>query len=73
MHDCKFIEVKSRSASTNGLYVRTDDRASAPTKKSIWKLSNKTYFIYYAGSAKAWRLGDKRHLNTEDYYYTGKY
>ena len=58
---------------TNGFYVRTDDRASAPTKKSIWKLSNKTYFIYYARSAKAWRLGHRTHLITDNYYYSGKY
>ena len=58
---------------TNGFYVRTDDRASAPTKKSIWKLSNKSYYIYYARSAKAWRLGHRTDLTTEDYYYSGKY
>ena len=86
MDECESIEVTQlnpeytwrvyhfNTTGINGFYVRTDDnRTSAPTKKSIWKLSNKTYFIYYAGSAKAWRLGDKRHLNTEDYYYTGKY
>ena len=58
---------------TNGFYVRIDDRASAPTKKSIWKLSNKSYYIYYAESAKAWRLGHRTHLITDNYYYSGKY
>ena len=58
---------------TNGFYVRTDKWASPSTNKSIWKLSNKAYFIYYAENAKAWRLGHRTDLSTEDYYYSGKY
>ena len=74
VQNCDYIEVTGSNVSLdNGYYVRTDDRASAPTKKSIWKLSNKTYFIYYTRSAKAWRLGHRTHLFNEDYYYTGKY
>ena len=57
---------------TNGFYVRTD-RASAPTTKSIWKLSNKSYYIYHARSAKAWQLGHRTNLFNENYYYSGKY
>ena len=73
VHECESIEVTEGESWALGLYERTDDRASAPTKKSIWKLSNKSYYIYYARSAKAWRLGHRTDLTTEDYYYSGKY
>ena len=79
MNECESFEVtqlnySAKKTDTNGFYVRTDNRASAPTKKSIWKLSNKRYFIYYAESAKTWRLGHRTHLFNEDYYlYSGKY
>ena len=73
MHDCDFIEVKSRSATMNGLYVRTDDRASTPTKNSTWKHQKEDRAIFYIGSATEWRLGKKWHQNTNVYYYKGTY
>ena len=74
MHDCKFIEVsQSFDSATNGIYVRTDDRASTPTKNSTWKHPNEDRAIFYAESATEWRLGKKGHQNTNDYYFKGTY
>ena len=74
MRDCEFIEVtQSRYASMNGLYVRTDDRASTPTKSSTWKHQKEDRAIFSAESATEWRLGKKGHQNTNDYYYKGTY
>ena len=53
--------------------MRTDDRASTPTKNSTWKHPNKDSIIFYAGSATEWRLGKKGHQNTNDYYFKGTY
>ena len=68
MHDCEFIEVKSSSATTNGLYVRTDDRVSTPTKSPTWKHPNEDRPIFYAESATEWRLGTKGDQNTRNGY-----
>ena len=74
MHDCEFIEVtQSSDSEDNGLYVRTDDRASTPTKNSTWKHPNEDRAIFYAGSATEWRLGTKGHQNTNDYWFKGTY
>ena len=74
MHECVFIEVTQSSYSEdNGLYVRTDDRASTPTKSSTWKHQKEDRAIFYIGSATEWRLGKKGHQNTNDYYYKGTY
>ena len=74
MHDCDFIEVtQSRHDDMNGLYVRTDDRASTPTKNSIWKHQKEDRIIFYAGSATEWRLGTKWHQNNNYYFYKGTY
>ena len=74
MHDCKFIEVTQSSyASMNGLYVRTDNRASTPTKNSTWKHPNEDRAIFFAGSATEWRLGKREHQNTNNYYFKGTY
>ena len=75
MHDCKIIEVTrpNGDSSSVGLYVRTDDRASTPTKNSTWKHPNKDRAIFYAGNATEWRLGKKGHQNTDNYYFKGKY
>ena len=71
MARCETIEVfHSRSDfESEGFYVRTDDRASAPTKKSIWRHNNSDRIIYYDGNAKEWRLGYKKQQNT-DYLYS---
>ena len=56
MHDCEFIEVTQSSKRVeNGIYVRTDDRASTPTKNSTWK-HPEDKIIFYAGSATQWQL-----------------
>ena len=73
MHDCKFIEVTQSYASMNGLYLRTDNRASTPTKNSTWKHPNEDRAIFFAGSATEWRLGTKGDQNTNDYYFKGTY
>ena len=74
MRDCEFIEVTQSSDSVdNGLYVRTDDRASTPTKNTTWKHQKRNIIIFYAGSATEWRLGIKGHQNTNDYYFKGTY
>ena len=74
MHDCKFIDVSQSSDSEdNGIYVRTDDRASTPTKNSTWKHPNEDRIIFNAGSATEWQVGRKRHQNTNDYYFKGSY
>ena len=72
VHDCKFIEV-TQGIYGNGIYVRTDDRASTPTKNSTWKHPNKNIIIFYAESATEWQLGAKEHQNTNDYFYKGTY
>ena len=57
MHDCEFIEVtQSWNSEDNGIYVRTDDRASTLTRNSTWKHPNKDRIIFYAGNATEWRL-----------------
>ena len=74
MRDCEFIEVtQSSDSEDNGIYVRTDDRASTPTKNSTWKHQKEDRIIFYAGSATEWRLGTKEHQNTNDYYFKGTY
>ena len=74
MHECEFIEVtQSSDSGDNGLYMRTDDRASTPTKDSTWKHQKEDRIIFYAGNAAEWRLGKKGHLNTDDYYFKGTY
>ena len=51
MHDCDFIEVtQSSDSADNGIYVRTDDRASTPTKNSTWKHPNEDRIIFYAAT-----------------------
>ena len=60
MRDCEFIEVtQSSDSEDNGIYVRTDDRVSTPTKSSTWKHPNEDRSIFYAESATEWRLGTK--------------
>ena len=55
MHECVFIEVtQSSDSADNGIYVRTDDRASTPTKNSTWKHPNEDRAIFYAESATEW-------------------
>ena len=74
MHECVFIEVtQSSDNEDNGLYVRTDDRASNPTNSSTWKHPNEDRAIFYDGSATEWRLGTKGPQNTGDYYFKGTY
>ena len=74
MRDCEFIEVtQSSDSEDNGIYVRTDDRASTPTKSSTWKHQKEDRIIFYAESATEWRLGKKEHQNTDDYYFKGTY
>ena len=74
MHDCEFIEVtQSSDSEDNGIYVRTDDRVSIPTKSSTWKHPNEDRVIFHAESATEWRLGTKEQQNTNDYYYKGTY
>jgi hypothetical protein len=73
--ECVTIEVffdKSANSDfeSTGLYARTDNRASAPTKKSTWRHINNDRTIYYDGSAKEWRLGYKEQQNTDDYLYS---
>ena len=66
MRDCEFIEVtQSKYSQDNGIYVRTDDRASTPTKNSTWKHPKEDRIIFYAGSATEWRLGEKSDQNTK--------
>ena len=70
MHDCEFIEVTQSSDSPdNGIYVRTDDRASTPNKNSTWKHPNEDRAIFYAESATEWRLGTKWDQNNKYYKY----
>ena len=74
MHDCDFIEVtQSSDSADNGIYVRTDDRASTPTKSSTWKHPNKDRIIFYAGGATEWRLGKKEHHITNSFIFKGIY
>ena len=52
MRDCEFIEVtQSYDSEDNGIYVRTDDRASIPTKNSTWKHPNGNRAIFYAATS----------------------
>ena len=72
MPECEFIEVTQSSDSMDKvLFVRTDDKTSTPTKNSTWKHPNEDVIIFYAGSATEWRLGRKRHQNTDNYYFKG--
>ena len=88
--ECKFIEVTHNHNQNNGfkensgfnpkrgsigLYERTDDRASDPTKSTTWKHTNEDIIIYNAEIriAPVWRLGKKADQNTRNYYYTGRF
>ena len=100
--DCRFIEVSHNHNQNNGskensgfnpksgsigLYERTDDRASDPTKSTTWKHTNEDRIIYNAEIRIAppsgvgfrptkryiWRLGKMAYQNTRNYYYTGTY
>ena len=78
VQNCDYIEVTGSNVSLdNGYYVRTDDRASAPTKKSFWskptKDDDKERLIFYAGSAEEWRLGKTDHLDADNFYYFSTY
>ena len=74
MRDCEFIEVtQSSDSEDNGIYVRTDDRVSTPTKSSTWKHQKEDRAIFYFGSETEWRLGEKGHQNTNNYLYKGTY
>ena len=77
VHECEFIEVTVQG-SNKLFFVRNDDIASAPTKNSTWKFQRnekfpEDLFISYGGSATEWRLGNKEHQNTDDYYFKGTY
>jgi hypothetical protein len=74
VHECVFIEVTESFDSENkDIYVRTDDRASTPTKIYTWMHPNKDRIIFYAENATEWRLGKKEDQNTDNYYFKGKY
>ena len=80
VQNCDYIEVTgSNNSLDNGVYVRTDDRASAPTKKTLWsKPTNddtEQRLIFYAGSAEEWRLGKPDWQDTDNnfYYFTSTY
>ena len=73
VHECESIEVTEGESWALGLYERTDDWASAPTKKSTWKHPYKDQIIFNAGSTKEWRLGETKHKNTDNYDFNGTF
>ena len=63
----------STSESEGGLYVLSNERASAAPNNSVWKNSDGTRFIFNSGTSKGWRIGDKASLADGTHYCKGKH
>ena len=73
---CEAIHVtgdNSASNSEGGLYLSTDERASAAPNSPVWKNLLGTRFIFTSGGSEGWRIGNKASLSAGDYFCKGKH
>ena len=73
---CEAIHVtgdNSASNSEGGLYLSTDERASAAPNSPVWKNSPGNRFIFNTRGSEGWRIGSKAGLTTGNYFCKGKH
>ena len=69
-NDCELIEVTQEDNTI--LFVKTDERAPAAPNNSVWKIPDEDLYFFNTGSDEGWRLGEKSHLKTSEFFYKGK-
>ena len=72
---CEAIHVTGDTSTSNsegGLYMLTDERASAAPSSPVWKKSGGNRFIINTGTSTGWRIGPESSLADGSYNCKGK-
>ena len=63
----------STSGSEGGLYVLSNESASAAPNNPVWKNSDGSRFIFNSGSVEGWRIGEESDLTSGNSYSKGRH